>query len=209
MLAGISIFCYALLAGGIFFLDTLAVLSVISLVFFVLLIVLPHQNLRRGVLPISLFLVVTFVANAFFTSGKIIASLGPVNLTEEGFHLASLRTLRVFILIAAAKLLTVMTTLDEMVLIMGRVLRPLDRIGIPVTEFFATMALSVKLLPLLVKRIAGEYARQIHLSGKRGLRAKIEVISLFLLPVFIESIRNPASILQQAEQAEGRRTTTL
>lgn len=202
MLPAISIVSYIVLSIVVFSVENLAFISSLSLVAFLLLVFLPHRKLRRGIVPISIFLFATFFANALFTAGKIVFTLGPLTLTEEGLGLGTLRTLRVFLLIAAAKFLTLVTSLEEMIGAMGKMLSPLNRTGMPVKDFFDTMALSVRMLPLVVKRMSGEYSRQMHASGKRGIRARMEVVSRFLLPVFIESINDPETILHQAERGE-------
>jgi energy-coupling factor transport system permease protein len=152
--------------------------------------------------PISLFLSVTFLANLLFNTGKIVYELGPFIITEEGLRLASIRTLRVFLLIAGAKFLTIMSKLEEIISAMGTLLNPLEKLGLPIRSFFASMALSVKVLPLIKRRISNEYNARVKEVEKSGLKKKASIVLQFLLPVFFESIHDPEAFL--ADESEDR-----
>lgn len=202
MFPAISIVVYFLYVIALFVYESLFLFSALSSLALILLIVLPQKKLKSGLIPISIFIVVTFLANALFNSGKIIMKAGPFTVTEEGVYTAAIRTLRVFLLIAGAKFLTIIAELDEMIGAMGRLFSPLERIGVPVKEFFGMMALAVNALPLIRKRIGEEYGRKISLLERRTINARVRVVFAFLLPLFIKSIRNPESILSDSRSSE-------
>ncbi len=191
LLPGIGIISYICFTVTVFIIGDLWILFIASVIFLFLIVLLPFRKLRSGIVPISLFLSVTFLANLLFNTGKIVYESGPFIITEEGLRLASIRTLRVFLLITGAKFLTIMSTLDEVISAMGSILDPLEKLGLPVRSFFGSMALSVKVLPLIKKRISDEYNARVKEVEKSGIKKKASIVLQFLLPVFFESIHNP------------------
>jgi len=194
LLPSISIVVYILFVVTLFALQKLSFFIVLSALALVLLLLLPQRQLKSGFIPISIFLFATFLANILFSPGRVVIKVGPFPVTEEGLHIASVRTLRVFLLIAGAKFLTIIAGLDEMIQTMGRLLGPLEKIGVPVKEFFETMASAVRALPLIRKRIGEEYGQRMSGMERTTVMERIRLVFGFMLPVFIESIKNPESI---------------
>jgi len=163
----------------------------------VLLFRIPLKSLKSGWIPISLFLLFTFISNLLFQHGKIVYSVGPVTITKEGLTLASIRTMRVFFMIAGAKILTATTPVESLVDGMGKILRPFEKFGIPVSDFISTMALTMKTLPRLKDHI-GEIYREKKKEGKiRGFWDKAKLISIIMMPLFVKSIQSPESFFEQ------------
>ncbi len=202
LLPTIGIIAYICFTVTVFIIGDLWVLFIASAIFLFLIVLLPFRKLRSGIVPISLFLSVTFLANLLFNTGKIVYESGPFIITEEGLRLASIRALRVFLLIAGAKFLTIMSTLDEIISAMGTLLKPLEKLGLPIRSIFDTMALSVKVLPLIKQRISDEYNARVKEAQKSGIKEKASIVLQFLLPVFFESIHNPEAFL--ADEYEDR-----
>ena len=75
-------------------------LKVYAVIFFVLCLSIfflkvPFRAVKSGWIPISIFLLFTFISNVLNQHGKIVFSTGPVVITEEGLNIAAIRTLRV------------------------------------------------------------------------------------------------------------------
>lgn len=205
LLPKLFIIGYVIYSLGVLIVTDLEVITVFSVILLMFMVVLPDRKLKTGIIPILLFLSATFFSNLFFIPGKIVFVAGPVSVTEEGFSLASLRALRVFLLIAGAKFISIFSSLDAIICAMGQLLSPLEKAGVPVERFFKTMSLSVGMLPVIKERLTDEYSRRIGVSNKRGFREKTSVVFRFILPVFFESIHNPQSFLNkgQTQYAEG------
>jgi len=194
---------YLAYAVWVFATDDIRLVTLVSALLFILMVVIPHRKLRGGVLPISMFLSVTFLSNALFNPGRIVYEMGPLLITEEGLRLATVRTLRVFLLIAGAKFLTVVITLEEAIVALGSLLSPMERLKIPVGSLFRTMALAVSMLPVIRDRIAEEYSMRTENMEDRDITAKVSVVFRFLLPLFFRSISDPESITGKKERPEG------
>lgn len=161
-----------------------------------LLFRVPLQSLKKGWIPIGIFLIFTFAGNVLFWHGKILFRVGPIFLTEEGLATASLRTARVFLMIAGAKILTATTKIESLIDGLGKILKPLERLGVPVNEFLSTMNLTMKSLPGLKNRITATYTDITQNGNIKGFRNRAKAISLFLMPLFVKSIQSPESFFE-------------
>ena len=174
-------------------------------VFILVLVALPPGKIKSGLFPITLFLLFTFTGNLFFHSGRLIYSSGFLSVTDEGLLLAGVRTLRVFSMIFAAKLLTAVLSVDEMIHSLESILRPLERIGIPVRDFFSVMGLTLKCFPALMTYLLKEYRENMKDDGIRGFRQRMRHMVSFLMPVFVKSIRSPESFFVSSDTADSSR----
>lgn len=166
------------------------------------LITVPFRTLKAGWIPILLFLTFTFISNALYHSGRIIFTAGPVMITQEGFHLAALRTMRVLLMIGGVKLLMAKTKTDHIVKAMANLLKPFERLGLPVKDFFHTMGLTLKCFPILKDAIARHYTENIQKGEARSVLSKARLMALFMLPLFVESIHSPDLFFREADLHE-------
>ncbi|NWF74994.1 MAG: hypothetical protein HXY53_00230 [Nitrospirae bacterium] len=157
----IKIFLYAVLTVYLFLNDNLIIFTVIFVVMSFFLIRIPYQYLKKGWVPITLFLSFTFLSNIFFQKGRILYKIGSFVITDEGLQMAYIRTVRIFIMIAGAKILTSTTQPEDFVNALGNIFKPLERIGVPVRKFFLTMGLTIKYLPIIKDQIAENYRKKI------------------------------------------------
>jgi len=196
----IKIISYIVFIVCLFLVQNLTVYLLILLALSILLLQIPLKSLKRGWIPISLFLLFTFVSNVLFQHGKILYSAGPVIITDEGLHISSIRTMRVFFMIAGAKLLVATTQIELLVGAFGKLLKPLERLGIPVVEFFSTMGLTMKSLPRLKDQVAEMYREKINEGNITGFWSRVRIVSMLLLPLFVKSVQSPESFFEKGEQ---------
>ncbi len=166
------------------------------------LITVPFRMLKAGWIPILLFLTFTFISNALFHSGRIRFTAGPVMITQEGLHLAALRTLRILLMIGGVKLLIAKTTTDQVVSAMASLLKPFEKIGMPINDFFHTMGLTLKCFPILKDALSHHYAENIQKGEARSILSKARLMALFILPLFVESIHSPELFFLEADLHE-------
>lgn len=178
----IGFYCAALAASLLFFLRV------------------PPKKLKSGWIPITLFLLFTFLSNVLNRHGRILFSSGPVVVTDEGVEIASLLTLRVLLMIGGAKILMASAKPEEIVNALGRLLGPLEKVGVPVKDFFHTMGLTVKCFPILKDVAAQTYSKEIETSAARSFTEKARVVSSFLVPMFVKSIQSPEVFFERSEE---------
>lgn len=164
-------------------------------------IVLPLKRVKGGIVPITLFLLFTFAGNLFFQPGRILYGNDLLSVTDEGLLMAAIRTLRILSMIFAAKILTGILSMDEMIHSLETVLKPLERIGLPVKDFFCVMGLTLKAFPILMNHLVKTYREEITNHDNHGFRKRMRHMVSFLLPVFVESIRSPEAFFVSSEHS--------
>jgi energy-coupling factor transport system permease protein len=162
----------------------------------------PFRAVRSGWIPISIFLLFTFISNVLNQHGKIVYSAGPLTITEEGLNIAAIRTLRVLYMIAGAKVLIATSKTEEVIHGLWRLLGPFERLGLPVKDYFHTMGLTLKCFPILKNLLYENYREQITSANIKGIWNRVKVVSMFLLPMFVESIQNPEKFFIEPEPNE-------
>ena len=169
----------------------LAFYACLLLVLSICLITVPYPTLKAGWIPIFIFLTFTFISNALYHSGRIIYAAGPVMISQEGLNLAALRTLRVLLMIGGVKLLMARTKTDHVVKAMANLLKPFEKVGMPVKDFFHIMGLTLNCFPILKDIIARHYTENVQKDAAQSILGKARLMALFMLPLFVESIYSP------------------
>lgn len=200
MPATIKILLYILFVISLFIIKSPDILAVLILVISPLLLAVPFRFVRQGWVPISLLLMFTFLSNVFFHQGKVLYHSGMLILTEEGFTIAAVRTLRVFLMIMGAKIVIGTTSVESLVAAMGRMFRPLERFGLPVGEFFTTMGLVMKSLPKLTKEIAGVYREKMQEENVSGFWNRIRTAAQVFSALFVRGLESPEKFLNDKSE---------
>jgi energy-coupling factor transport system permease protein len=120
-----------------------------------------------------------------------------IAVTEEGLLQGARLTLRLFILILGAKVLTATTKAEDLVTGMGGLLGPIGRIGF-VKELIVTMSLTLRLLPIVYNE-ALELYRDIRNSEGTSLKGKIKRAVLLLSPLFERSLKKAQEMSEMGE----------
>lgn len=154
--------------------------------------------LKRGLLPIMFFLTFTFVSNVFYQSGKVSFEIFGLPVTDEGLVRGAGLTLRLFIMILGAKVLTATTKADDLVAGMGKLLGPVGRLGY-VKELMYTMSLTLRLLPIIYNEALKLY-RDLKNSQGTGLTGKIRLAVTLLTPLFQRSLEKAEEISNQEKR---------
>lgn len=105
-------------------------------------------------------------------------------------------------MIAGAKILIATSGTEEIIRGLWKLLRPFERLGLPVKDFFHTMGLTLKCFPILKDRVYNNYQEQVVSADIRGVRNRARAVSLFLLPLFTESIKQPEKFFIDPEPDE-------
>jgi energy-coupling factor transport system permease protein len=160
----------------------------------------PFRTLKSGWIPISIFLCFTFLSNVLGREGKVLFSSGAFMITQEGIEIASLRTLRVLLMIGGAKILMSSANADDVIRGLGRLLSPLEKVGLPVKDFFHTMGLTMKCFPVLKEMAAETYREKVKTAAAKGFWDKARVVASFLMPMFVKSIRTPEVFFERTKR---------
>ncbi|MBA4373494.1 MAG: hypothetical protein C0402_11615 [Thermodesulfovibrio sp.] len=193
----IRIVFYLVFSVSLYSIRSIPLLGILSGILLLFLLRLPFRKLKAGWIPISLFLSFTFMSNLLNHHGEILAAVGNFFVTREGLHTALLRTLRLFLMIGGLKALMAGTPAMDLVNALGRLFMPLERLGLPVKDLVHTMGLTLQCFPVLKDMGSELYRKQLGLQQAKGFSGRIKVISAFMVPMFVMSVRTPEIFFQQ------------
>lgn len=154
----------------------------------------PLRGLLVQIRPIVLFLVITSLVNLLFVqTGAIALSAGPLRLYWGGIEAAVLYTARFFLLLLAGSLLTLTTTPVALSDATERLLSPLERLGVPVSQAALVLSIALRFVPTLSQEaehvIAAQTARGADLENKGALAYARACVPL-IVPLFASALRH-------------------
>jgi energy-coupling factor transport system permease protein len=193
----LKIIFYCLFVALLFVFDNLPAYLCVSAMLCLFFVKMPLKTLKAGWLPISIFLSFTFVSNAVGRHGRVVFSTGVFMVTDEGIHMAAVRTMRIFLMIGGAKVLMSAAKAEEMIEGLGRLFAPLEKVGLPVRDFFHTMGLTMKCFPVLKNMASEAYRENMRGCDMPGFWGRARVVSSFLMPLFVKSLESPESFFER------------
>lgn len=152
----------------------------------------PLNFILKGLKPVFIIILFTFVINMFMTRGETLVSWGFLEITREGLYNAFFMGVRLVLLIIGSSLLTLTTKPIKLTDGIESLLGPLKKIGVPAHELAMMMTIALRFIPTLLeetdKIMKAQMARGADFeSGNIFTRAK-SLIPL-LIPLFISAFR--------------------
>ncbi|MBF0458814.1 MAG: hypothetical protein HQK99_13070 [Nitrospirae bacterium] len=156
----------------------------------------PDKAIRRGIVPISIFLIVTFMSGLFFTGGRVIVSYMGIDITHEGLNDAIVKTARVFLMIAGAKILMLTTSAVDMIAGLSRMLPTLKKSPgkSPVGDFVEIAGMALAAVPAIVLRLKSEFREKAAACNTSGLINKARLSTSLFIPLLGEIIHSPEKV---------------
>ena len=175
----------------------------------------PLKFIMRGLKPIIVIIVFTALLNLFLTKGEtVVFSKGIVTITKEGVYLAAKMAVRIVLLIMGTSLLTFTTTPTVLTGGLEVLLKPLKKIGIPVSVFVMMMSIALRFIPTLLdetdKIIKAQTSRGADFENGNPIK-RIKAILPILIPLFVSSFRRADELAIAMEcrcyNSDGERTS--
>lgn len=163
----------------------------------------PVKLLLKGIKPLRLILIFTFLLNLFFTAGEtVLLQVWKIRVTLEGLEMAVRFSARLVFLVTGASLLTLTTQPVVLTDGMERLMSPLARIGFPAHELAMMMSIALRFIPTLLeeadKIMKAQMARGADFeSGNLLQRAKAMVP--LLVPLFVSAFRRAGDLAMAME----------
>lgn len=164
---------------------------------------IPFKMLLKGIRPLRMILIFTFLLNLFFTAGnQVILSFWIIRITWEAVRQAVFYSLRLVFLVLGTSLLTLTTSpvalSDGLELLLG----PLKKIHFPAHELAMMMTIALRFIPTLLdetdKIMKAQMARGADFeSGNLISRAKSMVP--LLVPLFVSAFRRAGDLAMAME----------
>lgn len=163
---------------------------------------IPFKYIIKGLKPLRVIIMITFIINIFMTQGQTIASIGPLNVTKEGVYQAFFMAIRLMLLVMGTSLLTLTTSPISLTDGIEHLLNPLKKIGVPAHELAMMMTIALRFIPTLLeetdKIMKAQMARGADFeSGNIISRAK-SLVPL-LVPLFISAFRRADELAMAME----------
>ena len=195
-----KILLYIFLVAAVFISHSFQVSLILLFVVIAIAARVPLSAFRSGLIPIAFFLFFTFLSNAFFHEGIIQYKILGLPITDEGIKRGGELTLRLFILIIGARILTVTTRAEDLVKAMSGLLGPVGRIGF-VKDVIVTMSLTLRLLPVIYNEASKLY-KNVKQSETKGLAGKIRLSVSLLTPLFENSFKKAKEMTNMEKEFE-------
>jgi energy-coupling factor transport system permease protein len=150
--------------------------------------------LLRGIRPLLWLVVFAFVMQVFFgeSGGHPLIRWGPVVVTRENLIQGVFYGWRLIVLVIATTLMTLTTSPVEFTDGLERLLRPLQRVGVPAHDLAMMMTIALRFIPTLLeeaeKIMKAQMARGAEFSRGSVPRRARALIPL-LVPLFVGAFR--------------------
>lgn len=191
----ISLFLFRSVSGYI--------LTTIFLVTIIKISKVPFGYIVKGLKPIILLLMITLVFNLFLTrQGEVLFHAWIFTITEEGLRTAVYMAVRLIYLIIGSSLMTFTTTPNELTDGIESLLKPLNKVHVPVHDIAMMMSIALRFIPILLeetdKIMKAQIARGADLeSGNMIQRAKSMIP--ILVPLFVSAFRRAGDLAMAME----------
>ena len=179
------------------------IFTVTFLVVVVALSKVPLKFILRGMKPIFIILILTFLLNLFLTKGgDNIFSIGFLSITTQGLRSAVFLASRLILLITSSSILTYTTKPIMLTDGIEQLLKPFRKIGVPAHELAMMMSIALRFIPTLMEEtdriMKAQMARGADFeTGNLIVRAKGLVP--ILIPLFIGSLRRADELAMAME----------
>lgn len=190
----ISLFVFSSFIGYIVVTLFLAAVIVLSRV--------PFSYIMKGLKPILFLLFFTAVFNIFGTPGDIAVHWKFITITWQGLRKGIFMSMRLIYLIIGSSMLTYTTTPNKLTDGLETMLKPLEKIHVPVHDFAMMMSLALRFIPILLD----EANRIMDAQSARGadfeegsLWKRLRAMLSILVPLFISAIRRAYDLAMAME----------
>ena len=164
---------------------------------------IPFKMLVKGIKPLKLILILTFILNLFFNTGTtMLVEWGFIKISVEGLSTAVHYSLRLVSLVLGTSLMTLTTSPIALSDGIEMLLSPLKKIHFPAHELAMMMSIALRFIPTLMeeadKIMKAQMARGADFeSGNLLARAKAMVP--LLVPLFVSAFRRAGDLAMAME----------
>ncbi len=190
----ISLFFFNTIYGYIFVILFLAAIIKLSKV--------PLKFIMKGLKAVIILLLFTSFFNLFFTPGDPLLRIGFITITNKGVSSAIFFSIRLILLIIGSSLMTFTTTPNQLTDGLEKVMKPLNRIKVPVHEIAMMMSIALRFIPILLeetdKIMKAQMARGADFESG-GIIKRAKSMIPILVPLFVSAFRRANDLAMAME----------
>lgn len=163
----------------------------------------PFKFIVRGLKPVITLLMITVVFNLFLTNtGEVLVKFWILQVTTGGLKIAFFMAIRLIYLILGSSLMTFTTTPNALTDGIESLLRPLEKIKVPVHEIAMMMSIALRFIPILLeetdKIMKAQIARGADLENGNIIQ-KAKAMIPILVPLFVSAFRRANDLAMAME----------
>ena len=162
----------------------------------------PVKFMLKGLKPLFLIFLITLCFNLFLVPGEVIWEFGFLKLTYEGIQQAIKIGIRLIYLVIGSSVMTLTTTPNQLTDGLERILKPLNKIRVPVHEISMMMSIALRFIPILMeetdKIMKAQIARGADFESGNLIQKAKNLIPL-LVPLFISAFRRADDLAMAME----------
>jgi len=194
---------FVFMAGLFMIRDFIAYLVVVTLLLVVIGVSkVPLRYVLKGLRPLMVLIMVTFLINLLMTRGTVFFQLGPVSMTWEGLRQGVFMAMRLIFLIVGTSMLTLTTSPITLTDGIEHLLNPLKKVGVPAHELAMMMTIALRFIPTLLeetdKIMKAQMARGADFESGNLIHRAQSLVPL-LVPLFISSFRRADDLAMAME----------
>ena len=163
----------------------------------------PVKFIVKGLKPVVMLLMITVIFNLFLTNeGDVLVKVWIFKITEGGLRTAVFMAIRLVFLIAGSTIMTLTTTPNALTDGIEKLLRPLNKIHVPVHEIAMMMSIALRFIPILLeetdKIMKAQIARGADLESGNIIQKAKNMIPI-LVPLFVSAFRRANDLAMAME----------
>jgi len=162
----------------------------------------PFKFMVKGMRAIVFLLLITVIFNMFLTPGEPLIQIWKLTITKEGFSLAIMMAVRLTFLIIGSSVMTLTTTPNNLTDGMESLMKPLEKIKVPVHEIAMMMSIALRFIPILLeetdKIMKAQIARGADFESGNLIKKAKAMVPL-LVPLFISAFRRANDLAMAME----------
>ena len=162
----------------------------------------PVRFILKGLKAIVILLLISVSFNLFLTPGEEIFRFWIFKITKEGVRLAAFMAVRLIYLVIGSSLMTLTTTPNQLTDGLERLLRPLNKLHVPIHEIAMMMSIALRFIPILMeetdKIMKAQIARGADFETGNIIQKAKNMIPL-LVPLFISAFRRANDLAMAME----------
>lgn len=158
---------------------------------------IPGSYIVKGLKPVWLIVLATFVFHIFLTQGgEVLIRIGSVSIYEMGIVKAITITVRIILMVVTATLLTLTTKLTDLTNAIETLLSPLKKIGIPTQEIAMMITFTIRFIPILMqeteKIMKAQRARGVNFSSGNIFKRMLNFVPV-IVPILMLAFQKAES----------------
>lgn len=162
----------------------------------------PVKFMLKGLKPLFFILLITVAFNLFLIPGKVLWQFWIFKITREGILQAVKIGIRLIYLVIGSSVMTLTTTPNHLTDGLERLMRPLNKIRVPVHDIAMMMSIALRFIPILMeetdKIMKAQIARGADFENGNLIQKAKNLLPL-LVPLFISAFRRADDLAMAME----------